>query len=487
MQTPLSIVVFFIFVCFLLSFLGWVLQRHERLKCASEGLCGESFPWEQYVDQLRYQATHDVVTGLPNRAAFSGLLTEMLSKKERVGIVLFDIDNFKVYNDTMGHSFGDMILLHAAQRLSQVCHKDDFVARLGGDEFVLIPVDTSNLVETGQAVLDQFSTPFHVAGREICLSASVGAAIAPEHGSTADELLRRADIAMYQAKQNARGSIRVFHQHMEDSTLARAEMETQLRQALARDEFVLHYQPQIDVKSGKATGAEALLRWRRADGSLCPPNEFIPLLEETGLINEVGEWVIRQACRQILVWRWAGLPPFRVSVNVSPSQLRRPDFGEMVLDIVDKSGIEPQDLCLELTESMLVPTPAIDRVLQSLKQSRIALSIDDFGTGYSSLQYLHTLPISELKIDRTFVSRLVLEAHDNVIVSAIIGIASAFGVETVAEGIETEEHLHILTRLGATRGQGFWFARPMSADDFTKWLGNWAYLWVEPQACPLQE
>jgi diguanylate cyclase (GGDEF)-like protein/PAS domain S-box-containing protein len=427
---------------------------------------------KQFEEQLMYQANHDSLTGLPNRNLLNDRLNHGLAYEDRhrelLAVMLIDLDNFKVINDTMGHSSGDLLLLEVAKRLQKCVRQYDTVARLGGDEFVLLLTDVEHiqsLAKISDKILVLFKEPFLIAGHEIFVTASVGIATYPTDGVTADTLLKNADTAMYHAKELGRNGYQFFAEEMNVKVHERLTMETRLRKALERQEFFLLYQPRVDVASGAIAGTEALLRWKPEGEEVIKPNDFIPLLEETGLIVQVGEWVLRAVCLQGMAWLAAGVPPLIISVNVSARQFHQKNLPEKIDEILRETGFPARLLEIELTESIIIQDVEETILkLDRLKEMGVRLSIDDFGTGYSSLSYLKRFPIDILKIDRSFVSGLTTDPDDATIVSTIIAMAHNLKMNVVAEGVETSRQLQFVDQQGCEEVQGFFFSQPIAPD-----------------------
>jgi len=425
--------------------------------------------------QLAHQAMHDALTGLPNRTLFLDRLAHALRRRRRGGtgalaVLFFDVDRFKVVNDSLGHAVGDRLLVDVASRVDAALRPADTVARFGGDEFTVLCEDIAGELEAvaiAQRLVDLFDEPFDIDGREVFLSTSVGIALAngsPTGRSTdrPDDLIRDADAAMYRAKELGKARYELFDTAMRTQALRRLELENALRRAVERDELRLHLQPEIAVGSGAIVGFEALVRWEHPERGLLGPGDFVSLAEETGLIGAVGAWVLRQACSLAAAWRTPGLV---ISVNVSARQLAGGDFTDLVAAVLDETGLDAEQLCLELTESAVIESGAM-ATLEGLKRLGVRLAIDDFGTGWSSLGHLRRFPIDIVKLDRSFVSGLGREPQDASIAAAIISLAHALGLSTVAEGIETGEQLAVLAGLGCDVGQGYLFARPAPAEAF---------------------
>jgi diguanylate cyclase (GGDEF)-like protein/PAS domain S-box-containing protein len=424
-------------------------------------------------DRLAYLAQFDALTGLPNRNLYLDRLSQTLRHTDRdkrtVGVVFVDVDRFKSVNDKLGHGGGDVVLTQVASRLQHCLRPADTVARLSGDEFALVldhltqPADAAMVAER---VIASLAKPFHVYGHEIYVSASLGISISPSDGSNPDSLLKNADMAMYGAKQAGRNTFRFFLPEMNARAADLLQTETELRGALERHEFVLHYQPKADIGTGDISGFEALLRWNHPKRGLVMPNEFIPLLEETGLINHVGEWVVRQACNQIRQWQIEGLRPCPVAVNLSARQFNQRNLDFSIGKILEESKIDPNLLEFELTESVLMSdSEDAVQVLDNMKKYGVRLSVDDFGTGYSSLAYLKRFPLDALKIDRAFISHITTDQGDATIAKAIINLAHSLKLKVVAEGVETQAQLDFLREHHCDEMQGYLFARPMPAAD----------------------
>ena len=422
--------------------------------------------------ELHRLAYFDNLTGLPNRTLFNDRLHQALTDARRrnrlVALMLLDIDRFKIVNDTLGHEAGDCLLREIAARLRHSIRDGDTVSRLGGDEFALVFADVGDIqgvAQLAQKVLSQFAMPVVIDGREVFTGASIGIALYPADTGDADSLLKFADSAMYHAKESGRNNYQFYSHEMTATVQARLRLETDLRRALDNREFFLHYQPQVDARSDRITGVEALLRWRDPEGNTIPPAQFIPLAEDTGLIVPIGKWVLETACAQLKRWRDAGHGELTLSVNVASRQFRDPMFRDTVSQAIAASGIPPQALELEITESILLEhSDETLRTLNALKTIGVTLAIDDFGTGYSSLSYLKRFPIDRVKIDQSFVRDLASDNDDLAIVRAIIALARAMRLSVIAEGVETGEQLALLRYEDCHEYQGYFFAHPMDAD-----------------------
>lgn len=433
--------------------------------------------------QIERIAHYDSLTNLPNRLLFLDRLDQELARAHRdnrlVAVLSADLDRFKQVNDSFGHPVGDQLLQAVAGRLASHVRAGDSVARTAGDEFGLVLTGMKAAHDAGevaQKILDSFAhNPVSIGDSEIFVTLSMGISIYPFDGVDTTTLVKNADAALHHAKNEGRNNFQYYAGQMNASAWQRLKLETELRRALAREEFVLHYQPQIDLDSGKIIGMEALLRWQSAERGLVSPGEFIPLLEETGLILPVGEWVLRSACKQARTWQEAGFSDIHIAVNLSALQFRQPDFAGVVMDILKENGLDPalRTIELELTESLLMHNVAgtMD-TLNKLNETGIQFSIDDFGTGYSSLSYLKRFPISSLKIDQSFVRDLPSDHNDEKIVAAIIALGHSLGLNVIAEGVETTTQLARLRKMGCDEMQGYLFSRPVPAEEMTHLLQN---------------
>jgi diguanylate cyclase (GGDEF)-like protein len=423
-----------------------------------------------------YSLAHfDALTGLPNRLLFLDRLSQTMAQAHRnerlVAVMLLDLDRFKAINDTLGHTMGDLLLKSVAERLVGCVREDDTVARLGGDEFTIMLPEIHHIqgaATVAQKILDALAQPFFLDGHELFVGVSIGIVLYP-FDEDLNVLLRNADIAMYEAKQHGGNAYQFYTAEMNTATLERLSLEGALRRALARGEFELHYQPQVDLARGEIVGVEALLRWRHPDLGLLGPMEFIPLAEENGLIVPIGEWVLRTACAQVRAWQEAGLRPIRVAVNLSVRQFYQKDLVEIVARILEQTGVDSRYIEFEITESCLMQnTQAMVALLTELNRLGVRFSIDDFGTGYSSLAYLKRFPIDTLKIDRSFVCDIGTDPDDAAIVKAIIALAHSLEMRVVAEGVETPEQLHFLRTHGCDEIQGYLISRPLPADEVAR-------------------
>ena len=440
---------------------------------------------KRYLDQQTY---YDRVTGLANRRLFLDRLGRIVNSSERdsrkSAILLIDVDRFKKINDSLGHAVGDELLQAIASRLGGLVRSNDLVcradasslngclARIGGDEFTVQLTDVEGVEGVSRVadrVLGELAKSFPIQGQELFITASIGVALFPENGRDEETLLRHADIAMSHAKRQGRNCHRVYSKDLNSKNKHLLTLEGELHKALEREEFVLHYQPKVDVHTGLVTGAESLVRWEHPERGMVPPGEFIALAEDTGLIGPIGDWVLSEACRQSAAWHSAGLRGLHLAVNVSGHQLRARDFAHQVRDTLDKAGVEPHCLTLELTEGVMIEDAKENiELLHALKDIGVKLSVDDFGTGYSSLSYLEQFPLDELKVDRSFISKIESVTGEAPIVSAIIAMARSLRFKVVAEGVETEQQLAFLRKHECEQYQGYLFSKPLPADEFAE-------------------
>jgi len=453
---------------------GRVAERTAALAATNDRLLAEVAERKRAETQLEHLAHHDPLTGLPNRLMFSQQLPRSIANAIRhthqVGVLFIDLDRFKEVNDTLGHTVGDALLRLVGTRLTQHLRSGDLLARLGGDEFVCVLENLQTVHEAShvaEKLIACVEEPLQVGDHRLSISASIGISLFPQDGSSADDLLRAADTAMYQAKKHGRNTYHFYTPEMTQMARERAQLDRLLRHAIANDELQVHYQIKMALAgSTRPSGAEALVRWNSPELGSVPPARFIPIAEESGLIVELGEWVLRSACRQMAAWRNAGVDIGRMSVNLSVRQLERADILETVRSALQESGLPPGALELEITESVIMNTDDAINVLQSLASLGVKLAVDDFGTGYSSLSYLKLLPIQTLKIDRSFVIGIGGNSGDESIIRAVIGMAQSLGLATVAEGVETAPQLAFLQQSGCEQIQGYLFGRPVPADEF---------------------
>jgi diguanylate cyclase (GGDEF)-like protein len=433
---------------------------------------------QHYEETIRHQEFHDALTGLPNRLLLKDRLSLAMAHAKRnnmmLAVLLLDLDRFKLINDTLGHAAGDTLLQLIAGRLTGTLREDDTVARQGGDEFLLLLpeiVKIEDAAKLAQKLLEQIRQPLSVHGHELYVTTSIGMVLYPNDGRDIETLLKNADTAMYRAKEQGRNNYQLYTPTMNARAFERLTLENSLRRALERNEFTVYYQPKVDLRSRKAVGAEALVRWNHPELGLIMPGDFISAAEDTGLIVPIGEWVLRTACAQNKAWQNAGYPPLRVAVNLSARQFQLRNLVQTVAEILKETGLEPRWLELEITESIAMQNAEFTvKTLNELKDMGIQISIDDFGTGYSSLSYLKRFPINKLKIDKTFVREINTD-HDNAaIASAVIVLGQSLNLGVIAEGVETIEQLNFLKDQHCDEIQGFLFGRPLPPAEIEKKL-----------------
>ena len=434
----------------------------------------------EHETQLNYLANHDALTDLPNRNLLDDRILQAIAQAHRgrhkFGLLLLDIDRFKNINDGYGHIFGDELLLTVAAQLHKSVRESDTVARLGGDEFVILlsPLNShEEIYPVVRRLLNNFSLPFTIQGTELYSTISIGIAVFPADGNDMETLLKNADIAMYRTKEMGRNCFQFFEPDMSVHATERLELENPLRRAIEREEFVIYYQPQTNVKSGKITSVEALIRWQHPKEGLLSPDRFLKIAEETGLIIPIGAWVLKTACTQAKAWQDAGMPSHRVSVNISAKQFWEGQLVKTVKRVLNETGLSAEDLELEITETVFLRD--IDETIRTIHELRamgIIVSMDDFGTGYSSLTYLRQLPIEKLKIDGSFIHDMTTTTRSSVLLTQIIQLAHAMKLEVVAEGVETEKEYNFLVENKCDVVQGFYFHKPLTPDEIGHLLEN---------------
>jgi diguanylate cyclase (GGDEF)-like protein/PAS domain S-box-containing protein len=429
-------------------------------------------------ERMKFLAFYDALTELPHRALLQDRLDTALAgarrRGEKIALLFLDLDRFKAINDSFGHSFGDCVLKEIARRLKECTREHNTVARVGGDEFLILlsnVKDAADAAIAAERVFEAINAGFTVQGRSLSVGCSVGVSIFPEHGADGETLIRNADAAMYSVKDSGRNSVRFFTDEMNAQAVERVTMDKNLRQALERKEFFLVYQPQLDIESGKITGFEALIRWNHPELGLICPDRFISIAENNGLILPIGEWVLRTACSQARRWQDEGLCPVPVAVNVSAVQFRQEAFRDLIRKVLQETGLAPEYLELELTETLLLSNAGVTlSVLKELKEMGLKLSIDDFGTGYSSFSYLRHFCVDKLKIDQTFIQDVVSKRDDAAITIAIIGLARSLHIKVIAEGVENESQMFFLREHRCDQIQGHYFSKPVLADEATAML-----------------
>jgi diguanylate cyclase (GGDEF)-like protein/PAS domain S-box-containing protein len=428
--------------------------------------------------EMTHSAQYDVVTNLPNRLLLSDRITQSIALARRqnrpIAVIFLDLDHFKYINDSLGRAIGDALLQSISKRLLTNVRASDTVSRQGGDEFLILLSEIAypeDAARSARKLLHSLTAPHFIGGQDLRIDGSIGISVYPEDGEDAETLVKNAEMAMYHAKERGRNNFQFFKPDMNLRAVERQSLEGSLRCALEREEFLLHYQPKVNLITGEITGVEALIRWQRPDRGLVPPCEFVPIAEDCGLIIQIGRWVLRETCRQAREWQESGLPFKRVSVNVSAAEFRDTDFIKGVRTVLSETGLEAQYLDLELTEGVLMEdVVSTAEVLRELKSMGVHLAIDDFGTGYSSLSYLHQFPIDVLKIDKSFVHRITGDPYDSAIVSSIIDLGKNLKHRVIAEGIETQEQLAFLQTQHCAEGQGYLFSRPLAAAQFAHLL-----------------
>ncbi|MGB6875961.1 MAG: EAL domain-containing protein [Candidatus Acidiferrales bacterium] len=424
--------------------------------------------------QMTHAAQYDVLTNLPNRILLNDRITQSiaLARRQRrpIAVLFLDLDKFKNINDSLGHAMGDRLLQSVSKRLTNVLRRSDTVSRQGGDEFVMLLPDLTceeDAPASAQKILLSLNAPHSLAGGGLYIGASIGISLYPKDGEDAETLIKNADAAMYRAKNAGRNCFQFFKAEMNREAVKRQSLEASLRRAVEREEFLLHYQPKVNLDTGEITGVEALVRWQHPDRGLVPPSEFVPVAVDCGLIIQIDRWVMGEACKQAMAWHRQGQSPLPISVNVCDADFRNPGFVTGVKAILSKTGLEPRYLELELTERGLMENvKSTDNALQELKTMGLRLAVDDFGTGYSSLSYLQQFPLDVLKIDRTFIDRISANLKDTAIIRAIIDMARSFNLQVIAEGIETQEQRTYLQAQHCAEGQGYLFSRPMMPGEF---------------------
>jgi diguanylate cyclase (GGDEF)-like protein len=429
--------------------------------------------------ELAHLAKHDPLTGLPNRLLFYEQLQEALRRaeieKEAIALLLVDLDNFKNINDTLGHPMGDRLLVEVVNRLNTISNKNYFLSRFGGDEFFVILDNISDrfLIDAyAREIAELVSQPFNIDGQELHIGCSIGVALFPDNAMDPNQLIRDADIAMYRAKEEGKNTFCFFNDDMDREITERVTLRNLLHMALEKDEFEVHYQPQVDVVSGRVTGLEALLRWQGEGVGYVRPDVFIPILEETSAVNLVGNWVLKTACTQAARLRENGYPNIRIAVNMSPRQFLQEDLADQVLGTLEETGLDKANLEIEITENIFMQDlELITRSLRNLKEIGISITLDDFGTGYSSLGYLKRFPIDGLKIDKVFVADLMKSSDSKELVTAIIAMTKGLNIGTlVAEGVESEDQLEFLREAGCPTYQGFLYSKPLPSDELERLL-----------------
>lgn len=435
--------------------------------------------------RIKHMAYHDALTDLPNRWYIQSFISQYISTQRsvnnRLAFILLDLDYFKLINDSMGHDAGDKLLIEVAKRLKKTMQDtDNILARFGGDEFIILMPQISceqDVFTIGEKIYNQFSEPFIIVGEKVNISASIGISLYPMDGEDLNSLIKNADLAMYYSKEKGRGCYSLYNPIMKMKVIERMDLEIHLREALDCNEFFLHYQPKINLKTGLVDGMEALIRWKNKQNQILYPASFIQIAEETGLINSIGEWVLRESCEQCKKWYDEGFKDLTISVNLSPKQFQQNNLEELIISVLDETGLPPWLLEIELTEGMVMKDPeAAVHVLTKLKDLGIKISIDDFGTGFSSLSYLKLFPIDTLKIDKSFIMSLDVDKPSSKIVLAIISLAHSLNLNVVAEGVENNEQFHFLLESECDIAQGYYISKPKSAKDIINKMEEFQYI-----------
>ena len=456
-----------------------VTQRTAELVATNDSLKQEIMERQQAEGHIRFMAHHDALTGLPNRALLEDRLNQAIAQARRhpdemVGVLYIDLDYFKIINDSLGHRIGDCLLKEAAARMERAVRESDSVARLGADEYVVCLAaltDSNHAAEAATKLLECLNQPFVIEGHELHVSASIGISLYPVDGNDGTTLISEAGTAMYHAKEKGRGNYQFFTAALHDEVQRRVTVTSQLRRAIAQNEFAVYYQPQVDMETGQVFSAEALLRWSPPGQAPISCAEFIGIAEETGLILPIGEWVLREACAQLKRWHDAGHTELHMAVNLSARQFFQPDLTAIVAQVLKELALPASALELEITESMLMqPSQDNMSVLAQLSAMGVQLSIDDFGTGYSNLSYLQRFPIHALKIDRSFVIDIDQETHDSAIITAIIAMAHSLRLKVIAEGVDSDEQINFLRARGCLAAQGFYYSQAVPAEAFIQLL-----------------
>ncbi|MEI6442123.1 MAG: EAL domain-containing protein [Nostocales cyanobacterium ELA583] len=457
----------------------WSKHEESSLMTMAASISG-TYQRQQVEEKIRYQATHDLLTGLPNRLLFNNLLNQGIQKivenEKSVAVMFLDLDRFKIINDTLGHTVGDELLKIVAQRILNAIRQEDIVARWGGDEFtIFLPqvIDIPSIIQIAKNILQTLESAFHLYGHELYISSSIGIALLNEDSPDAETLIQHADAALYYAKDEGGNNYQFYNQSLNQKNPELLKLEKSLRHALEYDEFILNYQPRVNIATGKITSMEALLRWHHPEMGIVSPNVFIPLAEESGLIISIGEWVLRQACKQNKAWQDAGYPPIVIAINLSPKQFCQPNLVEILTDVLAETQLQPEFLELEITESTAIADLNFTTtVLQCLAEMGLLLALDDFGTGYSSLSRLQMLPFHNLKIDRSFVKEITTDPKVAHIIQAIVTLGQSLGLKVIAEGVEQLTELEFLRSINCDEIQGYFLYRPLSIEQATEVLKN---------------
>ena len=454
-------------------------SAETRLVNVATRIAGIAIERKLAEERIQFMANHDALTGLPNRVLLNDRLSQAILHAQRydrwVTVLFVDLDNFKFINDSLGHNAGDELLRTIAKRMVDRVRATDTVVRLGGDEFVVVltdqPKSADSISQTVQKIQLAIAEPVHLEGHDLRVTSSLGVATYPDDGAGADTLLANADAAMYRAKEVGRDNFQFYTAELNTKVHEKFLLQEELRNAVARSEFVLHYQPEVDLRTGRVFAVEALVRWKHPKLGMVPPNRFIPTAEENGLIVPIGDWVLHEACRQNKAWQDAGLPHMVVSVNVSARQFREKNLIHRVVSALESSGLEARYLELELTESLIMQDVELAvATMKELQGLGIQLSIDDFGTGYSSLSALKTFPVTRLKIDKSFVDGLLADENDRAVAGAVVSLGQTLNLRVVAEGVETDAQAEFLRSINCDEMQGYLFSKPLPAEGLEELL-----------------
>jgi diguanylate cyclase (GGDEF)-like protein/PAS domain S-box-containing protein len=451
---------------------GTPIFDHEGRLLKANGVILDITEGKSYEKKIYHMAHHDLLTGLPNRYYLKKYLASLVEShvKRQIAILFMDLDRFKVINDTQGHTFGDILLEKVTERLKNCLSKNDFIVRYGGDEFIIVMqnVTREKASHIAEAIIERFTESFVVNGLEVFTTPSIGISMYPEDGKDIDTLIKNADAAMYLAKERGKNNYQFYDLSLHEKNEKKMRIEGKLRKALEHNEFVLYYQPKIELGTNRLVGVEALIRWNNKELGFVSPADFIPIAEELGLIIPIGTWILREACRQCVEWQQLGFKDLSVAVNISPRQFKDPSFIQTVVSTLEETGLSPHYLELEITESIMEDIKQSSAILEKLKQVGVKVAIDDFGTGYSSLHYLCHLPIHTIKIDKSFVDGIHISAEKVAILQTIIDMGHRLRFEVVAEGIETHDQVRFLINHSCRIGQGYYFNKPLSENDFER-------------------
>ena len=455
-----------------LRFEGIPVFNQEGKLLRANGVIVDITETKEYEEKIYLMAHHDSLTGLPNRHYLKNYLTSLVDShvNQQMAILFIDLDRFKMINDTQGHTFGDVLLEKVADRLKGCLSKDDIIVRYGGDEFIIVlkNITKRKVEQTAETIIEKFREGFVIKGLEVFTTPSIGISLYPQDGTDIDTLIKNADAAMYLAKEKGKNNYQFYDYTLHEKNERKLKIESKLRKALERNEFVLHYQPKIELSTNRLVGIEALIRWNNKDLGFVSPADFIPVAEDLGLIVPIGEWVLREACAQCVEWQRLGFKDLSVAVNISPRQFKDPSFSDTVVNILKETGLGPYYLELEITESIMEDIKKSRLVLEKLKQAGVKVAIDDFGTGYSSLHYLCHLPINTIKIDKSFVDGIHTSNEKVAILKTIIDMGRRLRFEIVAEGVERCDQAIFLLDNRCQVGQGYYFSKPLSVNEFER-------------------